>query len=166
MRRIRLGSEASASTNFFSPWSFVTILPVWKSRMKPSSLRTWAICALTLVAGISTTGNSTRLALRIRVSMSAIGSVIMARGLPLPAGFLDAGDEAVGGQVAEANPADAELAEDGPGPAAQPATQADADLVARPQLHLGRVLLVALHLRQVPAEFNHLRFGGHSKPFK
>src|SRR5262249_49563567 len=133
MRRPLLGSEASAlAWNVFWPWSSATNLPIWKSRMKPSSLSTWAIWPLTLVAGISTTGNSTRLALRIRVSMSAIGSVIMARGLPLPAGFLDAGDQAVGGQVAEANAADAELADQGTGPATQPAPQADADFVARP----------------------------------
>src|SRR5947209_5051257 len=81
-----------------------------------------------------------RLALRMRVSMSATGSVIMMDS-PSPARLLDAGDQPVGGQVPEANPADAELAVDGAGPAAQPAAHADADAVARPQLRLGRVAL-------------------------
>src|SRR4051812_11723678 len=102
---------------------------------------------------MSTTGRSIRTALRIRVSMSAIGSVIMARSIPStaagnapepsrngrgsrgvgtagspsslrsvnlpfgpsrrpasPARLLHARDQALAGQVAEADPADAELA--------------------------------------------------------
>src|SRR5713101_1405593 len=46
--------------------------------MKPSSLSTCARCCFKCVEGISTAGDSMRLALRMRVSMSAIGSVIMA----------------------------------------------------------------------------------------
>src|SRR5205085_8441603 len=100
--------------------------------MKPSSLSTWAMRCLSLVLGMSTAGRSMRLALRMRVSMSAIGSVIMA-GILSPARFLDARDQAVAGHVAEADAADAELAVHRARPAAQPAAQADADLVARPQ---------------------------------
>src|SRR5262245_30192258 len=111
--------------------------------MKPSSLSTWAIRSFWRVVGMSTAGRSTRLALRRRVSMSAMGSVIMA-GVSSPARFLDAGDQAVAGHAAEADPADPELAVVGARPAAQPAAVADADLVARPQLGLLGVLLVFL----------------------
>src|SRR5947209_17649014 len=90
---------------------------------------------LSLVAGMSTMGRSMRLALRSRVSMSAIGSVIMAVVLS-PARFLDAWDQSVAGHVAETNAAHAELAVDRPRPAAQAAPQPNADLVARPQLLL------------------------------
>src|SRR5207302_9799922 len=128
--------------------------------MKPSSLSTWAMRCFIWVPGMSTTGRSMRLALRMRVSMSAIGSVIMALILS-PTRFLDAGDQPVAGHVAEADAADAELAIHGAGPAAQPAAHTDADLVARAQLVLGRVALVGLDPGQVAAEFNQLRFGGH-----
>src|SRR4051812_32372013 len=107
---------------------------------------------LSLVADISTAGRSMLLALRMRVSMSAMGSVIMGKFLRVsgprypaaaprrpepralsmsPAGLADAGDEAVAGHVAEADPADAELAVHGPRPAAQLAAHLDADLLAR-----------------------------------
>src|SRR5438552_1885912 len=129
--------------------------------MKPSFLSTWAICCLTEVAGISTAGNSIRLALRIRVSMSAIGSVIMFQvllacprlrvGLVFlsPACFLDAGDESVARHVAEANTADAELAVHSPRPAAQAAAEADANPVPRPQLRFGRIAPRRFELRQL-----------------
>src|SRR4051794_30717744 len=126
--------------------------------MKPSSLSTWAMRCFSWVPGMSTTGRSMRLALRMRVSMSAIGSVIMAFVLS-PARFLDARNQPAAGHVAEADAADAELAIHGAGPAAQAAAQADADLVARPELVLGRVALVGLDPGQVTAEFNQLRFG-------
>src|SRR6476646_4625142 len=103
--------------------------------MNPSSLSTWAMLALSLVAFISAAGRSIEFALRIRVSMSAIGSVIMAvssefrvssfefpapapvfrlgtRNPKLetgsPARLADARDHPVGRQVAETNAADAE----------------------------------------------------------
>src|SRR5262249_51113202 len=97
--------------------------------MKPSSLSTWATAALSLVAGISTTWRSMREALRMRVSMSASGSVIM--GTSSPARFLDAGHQPVEGQAAETDPADAELTVHRPRPTAQFATQSDADALAR-----------------------------------
>src|SRR3954452_535703 len=100
--------------------------------MKPSSLSTWAMLALRCEAGMSTAGRSMRLALRMRVSMSAIGSVSISSSVVrcagvLPARFFQAGDEAVAGQAPEADAADAELAVDGPAAAAQPAAQLDAD---------------------------------------
>src|SRR5262245_39784845 len=105
--------------------------------MKPSSLRTWATLTLMRVAGMSTAGRSIRLALRMRVSMSATGSVIM--GLPSsPDRLGNAGDHAATRQVAEADPADAELAVDRPRPAAQLAAEPDADALARGHLHLVR----------------------------
>src|SRR5215469_14578265 len=108
--------------------------------MKPSSLRTWAMLRFSSVAGISTAARSMRLALRMRVSMSAIGSVIMAL-TPLPTRFLYARNETIAGQAAKTDPADAELPIDGPAPAAQLAAIADADFVARPQLGFIRLPL-------------------------
>src|SRR5438132_4813319 len=98
-----------------------------------------------------------RLALRMRVSMSAIGSVIIIE-VPsskfqvqsrsrlctfvfvlLPACFLDAGNETVAGHIAEADAADTELAVHGAGPAANAAAKADANSIARPQLRFVRL---------------------------
>src|SRR5262249_48367761 len=119
-----------------------------------------------LVAGISTTGRSMRLALRSRVSMSAIGSVIIA-GILSPAGLLDARDQAVAGHAAEADPADAELAVHGPRPPAQSAAEADADLVAGPELLLvGRPLLVLLQRFQLAEVFGAFGGGGHRRALK
>src|SRR3954451_3226302 len=128
--------------------------------MKPSSLSTWATAILSRLAGMSTTGLSIRLALRIRVSMSANESVIMVGG-PSPAGLLDARDQPVAGHVAEADPADAELAVDGARPAAQLAPQPDADLLARQHLDLVRRALAGLELGQLLLELHDLRFGCH-----
>src|SRR5262249_8575282 len=122
--------------------------------MKPSSLSTWATPILRRVAGMSTAGRSMRLALRMRVSMSARGSVIMVV-VSSPARLDYARDEPVAGHVAEADPADAELAVDRPRPAAQPAAQADADLVPRPQLRLVRLAFARLQLGQLLLEPRH-----------
>src|SRR5919197_1288280 len=92
--------------------------------MKPSSLSTWATLAFRRVAGMSTAGRSIRQALRIRVSMSANGSVIMVHA-PSPAGLFDARDQSVAGHVAETDAADAELAIHRPGPATQPTPALD-----------------------------------------
>src|SRR5437016_2636353 len=139
--------------------------------MKPSSLSTWAMRAFRLVAGMSTVGRSMRLALRTRVSMSAIGSVIMVQSAPrftrgappLPARFHDPGDQAVAGHVAETDPADAELAVDGARAAAQPAAFADADLVARPHRVFDRVLLVLFQGLELALVLDAFGFGGHSQ---
>src|SRR5260370_9654752 len=129
--------------------------------MKPSSLSTWAPAALRRLAGMSTTGRSMKLALRMRVSMSATVSVIMGR-LPSPARLGDAGDQPVAGHVPEADAADAELAVDRPRPPAQLAAQADADDVARPH---GPHLLVAAARRLQPGHLflvlDELRLGRH-----
>src|SRR5262245_23981677 len=121
---------------------------------KPSSLSTCATFIFSRVAGMSTTCRSMRLALRMRVSMSARGSVIMA--CSSPARFLHTRDHAVAGQPAEADPADAELAVDGARPAAQLAAQPDADDFAR--LHQPGLVRLAflvrrrLDLAQMPVE--------------
>src|SRR5437763_15998157 len=98
--------------------------------MKPSSLRTWARLILRRDAGMSTAGRSMALALRMRVSMSAIWSVIMVVGAS-PAGLLDAGNQPIAGQVAEADPADAKFTVDGAGPPADLAAHPDPDPLAR-----------------------------------
>src|SRR5580704_15589945 len=95
---------------FFAP-SSATL----KLVMKPSSLRIRAISVFSLEAGTSTLGWRALIALRTRVSMSAIGSlVIPALQLFLrlsPARLRDAGDFPVQRQLAEAQTADAELAQ-------------------------------------------------------
>src|SRR5690606_2080918 len=101
------------------------------SRMKPSSFRTRARLVLVLVNGISTEGRSIRLAFRMRVSISAIGSVIMVGRPPFsPAGFLDAWNQPITGHPAEADTADAEFAIHGTGAAAEAATLTDANQLA------------------------------------
>ena len=79
-----------------------------KSRMYPSSLRMRAICALRREVGISVRSCIALLALRIRVSMSAIGSVSILRSSPRA--LRHAGDDALVGEIAQADPADPELA--------------------------------------------------------
>src|SRR5439155_11693098 len=63
--------------------------------------------------------------------------------------------------VAETNPAQAELAIDGASSAAQPAAHTNSDLVARPQLDLLRVALVAFELLELTLELDVLGFRGH-----
>src|SRR5262245_1558407 len=118
-----------------------------QSQIYPSRLSTSARPHFTLESGISTRGRSIRTALRMHVSISAMGSVIMfvevrgplslvRRYLPvahsaatnngqrttnsfLPARVADAGDQALVGQLTEANAANAKLAIDGSRPTAQ-----------------------------------------------
>src|SRR5258705_2735313 len=78
--------------------------------MKPSSLRIWAVPVLILEAGILTFFLWMRLALRRRVNMSLIGSVIMIGRVSLPGRLAHAGDLAAVCGVAQADPTDAELA--------------------------------------------------------
>src|SRR5947209_5750703 len=130
---------------------------------KPSSLSTWAMRVLSLVEGMSTAARSMRAALRMRVSMSAIGSVIMVAS-PSPTRLLDARDQAVAGQVAEADAADAELPVHRPRPAAHLAAQADADLLARQHLDLVGGLLAGLQLGQLLPELDEFCFGCHGLP--
>src|SRR3954462_4293656 len=77
--------------------------------------------------GSSIDSCSALLALRMRVSMSAMGSVNMA--LLLPRRFGHAGDLALVRELAQADAADAELAEDGARAAAPPAARVGPDLV-------------------------------------
>src|SRR2546425_12316570 len=101
--------------------------------MKPSPLRSSAMRIFSFEAGMSTFSCSARLAFRIRVSMSAIGSV-MDIGSLLPARLDDAGDFAPEGQLPKTQPAQLELAE----VAARPAAQLAAVVGPRPEL--GRAL--------------------------
>src|SRR5215472_7113571 len=103
--------------------------------MNPSSLRSSAIFVLSLEAGTSTFSCSARLALRIRVSRSAIGSLIMVSPL-LPARLDHARHLAPERQLAEADPAHLEL----PEVSARASAQAAPPVSAR--LELGRTLLL------------------------
>src|SRR3954469_10036421 len=67
-----------------------------------------AMSALNLEAGMSTSSWSARSPLRMRVRKSAIGSVI---DMWLPARLRESGDVSLVGHLAQADPAQAELAE-------------------------------------------------------
>src|SRR5215217_2642673 len=88
--------------------------------MYPSSWRMRAISTFCREVGISAVSCSALLALRMRVSMSAIGSVCM---VLLPARLRHARDLPVVRELAQADPAEAELAIDGAGAAAAPAAR-------------------------------------------
>src|SRR5438552_14236661 len=79
--------------------------------MYPSSFRRRAISTFTLEVGISTFSCSALLALRMRDSMSAIGSVSTSS--LLPAGLGHAGNRALMRELAQADAAEAELLEHG-----------------------------------------------------
>src|SRR5919107_5194238 len=83
-----------------------------------------AISTLSLLAGISTVSCDAWMALRTRVRKSATGSVIDI--VRLPAALRHAGDVAVVRELAQADPAQAELAEHG----ARAATAAAAGVLA------------------------------------
>src|SRR6478736_859818 len=83
---------------------------VRKSRMYPSSLRRRAISSFRREVGIVAVSWSALLAFRIRVSMSAIGSVSI--GVPPPGALGHAGDHALVGELPQADPAEPELPED------------------------------------------------------
>src|SRR3970282_986686 len=107
-----------------------------KFLMKPSSLRISAILTFSFEEGTSTFSCSARLALRMRVSRSAIGSVIDISSRLLPAGLDDARHLAPDGELPEADAAPLGLPEIPPRPAA--------DLAAGvgPRLELRRALLL------------------------
>src|SRR3954452_22136366 len=69
-----------------------------------------AISTLSLLEGMSTVSWAAWIPLRMRVRKSAMGSVMDMRGLP--AALRHPGDVAVVGELAQADPADAELAID------------------------------------------------------
>src|ERR1700740_1640728 len=121
--------------------------------MKPSSFKTWAMLRLTLLAGISTTARSMRLALRMRVSRSAIGPFIMVV-RSLPARFLNTRDQAIACHVSETDPANAKLAIHCPRPAAELAAQSNADFFPRQHLHRVRLLPAGFELCQLAAKLH------------
>src|SRR4051794_37770775 len=94
--------------------------------MYPCSRRMQAISTFSLLAGISTVSCDAWMALRTRVRKSATGSVIDMR---LPAALRHARDVAVVRELAQADPAQAELAEDGPRAAAAATARVLAGLV-------------------------------------
>src|SRR6476659_1446381 len=77
--------------------------------MYPSSLRRRAISTFIRELGMVACSCSALLALRMRVSMSAIGSVSTSS--LLPTGLRHAGDRALVRELAQANAAEAELLE-------------------------------------------------------
>src|SRR4029078_7585556 len=77
--------------------------------MYPSSLSRRAISCLMREVGICAVSCIALLALRMRGSMSAIGSVCIS--FLLPAALRHARDDALVGELAQADPAQAELAE-------------------------------------------------------
>src|ERR1700688_410959 len=108
-----------------------------KLAMYPSRCRMRARDSFSFELGILTLSCIAVLALRMRVSMSAMGSVIvMGASLPSPARLGDAGDLPGMHHHAQADAAEAELPQDGPGTAAPPASG------VRPDLELGRALLL------------------------
>src|SRR5436190_23853607 len=84
--------------------------------MYPSSFKRRAISTFIFEEGIAADSWSALLAFRMRLSMSAIGSVSTSS--LLPAGFRHAGDHALVRELAQADPAEAELAEHRARPAA------------------------------------------------
>src|SRR5919204_5143371 len=112
--------------------------------MYPSSLRMRAISSLRREVGISTRSCSALLALRMRASMSATGSVSIAS----PARLGHAGDHALVRELAQADPAEAELLEDRARAAAAVATRVGARpellraLLLDPKARLGHTLVL------------------------
>src|SRR6059058_672380 len=87
-----------------------------------------AISSFSFDDGISTRSCSALLALRMRVSMSATGSVSIC--FLLPGALRHAGDHALVGELTQADPAEPELLEHG----ARPAALVAAAVVARLEL--------------------------------
>src|SRR6185503_10059129 len=86
--------------------------------MKWFSVSIRASSALSLERGMSTRRWPAVQAFRMRVSMSATGSVMLMRGSLSPAGFAHAGDVPLERELAEADPAQSELPEHRSNPAA------------------------------------------------
>src|SRR5689334_7987969 len=80
--------------------------------MYPSCLRTWAMATLTLDAGVATTARSVICALRMRVNISAMGSVMLMGHSLLPARLDDARDLPAHTVFPQLVAAEAEFAED------------------------------------------------------
>src|SRR5262245_33975913 len=104
-----------------------------------------AISSFSFEVGTSTRSSRARTPFRIRVIMSAMGSVMFI-GLPLPARLDHAGDVAGQRQLAEADAAHLELPDVGPGAAAGAA----AVVLAHPELRLPLGLGNERQLRHYP----------------
>src|SRR5688572_1455910 len=91
-----------------------------KSNTKWFSFRILATSTFSFDTGMSTQRCPVAAEFRSRVSMSAMGSVIM--WLSSPARLADPGDLSLQGHLTEADPAQAELADEGARPAAAAAT--------------------------------------------
>src|SRR5688572_5307073 len=101
------------------------------------SLRIRAISSLIFDNGMSTRRCFDPQALRMRVSISAIGSVMLMMWLLSPARLLDARDQPVQRQLAEADTADAEL----PNERTRPATTLTAVMLPHHELRFPLALL-------------------------
>src|SRR5918995_1351403 len=124
-----------------------------KPSMYPSRSSTPASASLSLDDGMRTSSCIAMFALRMRVSMSAIGSVIVMCRLPSPARLGHAGQLARVRQLAQAHPAQAELPEHRPRPPAAAAPGVGA------HLELGLALLLVderflRHLLHTPSRRN------------
>src|SRR5438309_1215173 len=117
-----------------------------------------AISSFSFEEGSSTRSCSALFALRMRVSMSATGSVIMGGLLPRALGH--AGDDALVGELPQADPAQAELLEHGARPAALVAAGVAAHLVLRrtPCLRDQRFLRHSLRLPGTGAVGHSVRY--------
>src|ERR1019366_1285930 len=104
--------------------------------MKPSRSRIAARDSFSFEPGIFTVSNCARFALRRRVSMSAIGSVIVIVAPPSPAGLGHARDLPVVDHHAQADPAEPELLVNRPGAPAPLAPRVPAHLELRRALLL------------------------------
>src|ERR1700757_3448532 len=121
-----------------------------------------AISTLSFELGLSALSCSALLALRMRVSMSATGSVSTSSFL-LPRALRHAGDHALVGELPQADPAEPELAEHGARPAAAVAAGVVAHLELRgagglhPQRLLGHYLLPPSDANGKPSAFKSAR---------
>src|SRR4029079_13741506 len=108
---------------------------------------------------MATRSCSALLALRMRVSMSATGSVSISSLLPRALGH--AGDRALMRELAQADPAEAELAEDGARPPAPVAARVVAGLDPVRPLLLDHERCLC-HLRELPSSVRARE--GHAEP--
>src|SRR6187200_2804791 len=111
-RPTRRGSFFGEYDNRIRSFFFGPAPTMSKPRMNDSSRKTCAMATFSRDDGISTIGWCARTALRMRVSMSAIGSV--SNLLRLPARLGDAGDLALESKLPEADAAQRELPNERP----------------------------------------------------
>src|SRR4051794_6089813 len=122
--------------------------------MYPSSLSRRAISTFSFEAGIDVVSCSALLALRMRVSMSATGSVSTV--VLLPRALRHAGDDALVGELPQADAAEPELLVDG----ARPAAAVAAGVVAHLELRGPR----GLHAQRLLGHYLSLPGAANGKP--